>query len=414
MKKMLLLIRAVGISMLFFGFMGCENPTDSTTTPSNDVRAFIHPGVLHSGEKLDYLRGLITKWDNGDIPAVPSNTAPEAEKAEYRAYYSWNDFKNHTDSQADVNIQNSMGPDFTRAYQNALMWSLTGITGHADKAFEILYRHATTVTEIAWSNNTPLNVGFWTRKIMATLELLKHTGYAGYYAKEPDGTFRYEKIHKMLYDHFIPILEWFYRTPPYTNGNWGAILNAAYMGVGIYFDDREIYDFAKNFYLNAYDNGSLKYYLDDTGQCQESGRDNSHALMGLGNLAWICETAWIQGDDLWSAMDNRLLKGYEYAANHHNGGPDVTSYKVWRDITGKYSDWQMIATGNDPGRPVYAIAWNHYVRRKGLPMPETEELWKQVLTTTKTADGQPIGEERGIQLDMPPFHGSFFFYEPQY
>ena len=47
--------------------------------------------------------------------------------------------------------------------------------------------------------------------------------------------------------------------------------------------------------------------------------------------------AWEQGDDLWGALDNRLMKGMEYTARY-NLGEDVP-FETWTDCTGLYNDW---------------------------------------------------------------------------
>ena len=40
----------------------------------------------------------------------------------------------------------------------------------------------------------------------------------------------------------------------------------------------EMYKKAIDIYLYGYENGSIRYYIDgETGQCQESGRDQTHA-----------------------------------------------------------------------------------------------------------------------------------------
>ena len=52
-----------------------------------------------------------------------------------------------------------------------------------------------------------------------------------------------------------------------------------------------------NFYLYGNDNGTISHYIDgDTGQCQESGRDQQHTVLGLGAVSAICELAWKQGN----------------------------------------------------------------------------------------------------------------------
>ena len=98
---------------------------------------------------------------------------------------------------------------------------------------------------------------------------------------------------------------------------------------------------------------------------------------------------------MYSALDNRLLKGYEYTARY-NLGYDVP-YVVWKDITGKYSDWQSISSHSRGSfKPVYEIVYNHYVLRKHLEMPYTKEVLDKI---------RPEGFER----DQPAF-GSLLFW----
>jgi hypothetical protein len=115
---------------------------------------------------------------------------------------------------------------------------------------------------------------------------------------------------------------------------------------------------------------------------------------GLNSILTVCELAWQQGDDLYSALDNRLLKGYEYVAKY-NPGYGVP-FRQWTDITGKYCDWAVISERSRGAfRPIYEIACNHFNRRKGFPMPCTLEVLKKI---------RPEGFER----DEPAF-GSLLF-----
>ena len=108
---------------------------------------------------------------------------------------------------------------------------------------------------------------FFTRKYVANAaELIKHT---------------YDKVEKediaswehMLRTVFIPVLDTFFKAKPYTNGNWGAAATKAYMAFGIFLDDESLYNQAVDFYYNGHDNGTIKNYISESGQCQESGRD---------------------------------------------------------------------------------------------------------------------------------------------
>ncbi len=134
-----------------------------------------------------------------------------------------------------------------------------------------------------------------------------------------------------------------------------------------------LYKASIDYYMNANDNGSLSRYISETGQCQETGRDQAHVQLGIGALCDICEMAWTQGDDLWGAYDNRLMKGLEYTARY-NLGYDVP-FETWQDCTGLYCEW------TEPGtmqrgriRCIYDEAYKHYTTVKGLKMPYTKKL----------------------------------------
>ena len=102
----------------------------------------------------------------------------------------------------------------------------------------------------------------------------------------------------MLRRAMIPTMDQFEAMSPYANGNWGAIVNRFRMAAGLFMEDTVMYQTAIDYYLHANDNGALPNYVSETGQCQETGRDQSHAQLGLGAMCDICEMAWEQGDNL--------------------------------------------------------------------------------------------------------------------
>lgn len=351
------------------------------------ARIFVHPGILHTTKSIERMRAQI------------------ADK-EYPAYGSFELLKSHHCSQADYqpfgpfeiisrdgefrHTKSKMEQDFSAIYQNALMWVLTGEKAHAEKSLELLLGYAGTLKRIPETNDAPLLVGLEGSKIIYATEMLRHT-----YKKMT--VVQFNEISRMIRNVFLPVMENFYHRKPYTNGNWGPIVTKAYMAAAILWDNEEMYDKAVDFYLHANDNGTIAHYISgNTGQIQESGRDQGHCMLGIGALATVCEIAWQQGDDLYSALDNRLMKGFEYVAKY-NLGYNVP-FAVWKDVTGKYSNWTEIS---DKGRgrymPVFEMVYNHFVIRKGMQMPYTEKVLQQI---------RPEGYDR----DQPAF-GSLLFNE---
>ena len=171
----------------------------------------------------------------------------------------------------------------------------------------------------------------------------------------------------------LPTIREFDAKSPYANGNWGAIVNRCRMACGLFLRDTTLYREAVDYYLHAYDNGALPHYVSATGQCQESGRDQAHVQLGLEALAQTCAMAWEQGDDLWGALDNRLLKGFEYTAKY-NLGHEVP-FTTWHDCTGLYCDWDTPGQMNRGQLwDIYQLPYDHYVKTKGLDMPYTRRI----------------------------------------
>ena len=351
------------------------------------ARKFVHPGILHTTKSIERMRAQI------------------ADK-EYPAYGSFELLKSHHCSQADYqpfgpfeiisrdgefrHTKSKMEQDFSAVYQNALMWVLTGEKTHAEKSLELLLGYAGTLKRIPETNDAPLLVGLEGLKIIYATEILRHT-----YKKMT--VVQFNEISRMIREVFLPVMENFYHRKPYANGNWGPIVTKAYMAAAILWDNEEMYNKAVDFYLHANDNGTIAHYISgDTGQIQESGRDQGHSMLGIGALATVCEIAWQQGDDLYSALDNRLMKGFEYVAKY-NLGYNVP-FAVWKDVTGKYSNWTEISNkGRGRYMPIFEMTYNHFVIRKGMQMPYTEQVLRQI---------RPEGYDR----DQPAF-GSLLFNE---
>lgn len=238
--------------------------------------------------------------------------------------------------------------------------------GYDDKALEIINAYATTLQRLD-GHDAPL-CAIQGYQLVRAMTLMKPK-------VKQNGGGDLSQWAAMIRRAFVPTMDKFEADCPYANGNWGAIVNRMRMACAIFLEDSVMYKASVDYYLHANDNGSLPKYISETGQCQETGRDQSHVQLGLEALAQTCEMAWEQGDDLYGALDNRLMKGYEYTAKY-NLGYDVP-YEKWADCTGLYCEW------DEPGEmgrgnlwKIYDIAYNHYVGRKGLKMPYTEMVIK--------------------------------------
>ena len=290
--------------------------------------------------------------------------------------------------------------DFNAAYYNSLMWVVTGDESHARKAMEIIRAYSGVLRKIT-PRDDPLCAGLQGFIIVNAAEIMRWTyggeQYAGGWSAQDT-----EAASTMFRKAFIPVFDTFFKTPAYTNGNWGLSVIKGMIGIAVFLDDDDIFDEALARYLDAgFDNGSLPNYIAESGQLQESGRDQAHSQLGIGCMAEICEVAWKQGLDIYSALDNRLLKGYEYTAKYNLGYDDVPFF-TWTDKTGKYCDWTCISPKSRGNlRSVFEIAYAHYAVRMGLDMPYTREVLSKI---------RPEG--KGWTCDHPGFGSLLFLQEP--
>ncbi|QNR85188.1 alginate lyase family protein [Pedobacter riviphilus] len=327
-------------------------------------KKFIHPGILFSSS--DLLRIHHTAQDKNSAGYASFQLLKDNPLAS-SDYKMKGPFKVISRDGEFGNTKSRMEADFSAAYLNSLMWVATHDQKHAERAIAILLSYADSLQRIPATNDAPLLVGLEGIKIVNVLEILKYD----FKTVDPK---KLEQIARMVTGIFLPVCEQFYASPAYTNGNWGPIVTKFYLSAAIYLDNQKMYDKAVRFYLHANDNGTIANYVDGkSGQIQESGRDQSHSQLGIGAMATVCEIAWKQGNDLYGALDNRLLKGFEYTASYNLG--NEVPFKTWKDITGKYSEWTQISTaGRGRFIPIYQMVYNHYVRRKGLSMPFTQQV----------------------------------------
>ena len=365
------------ILCLLFTFVSCQE--DNTPPPPNPnpnytevgpSMEFVHPGILHTTASITRMQNFV----NGNVsPAVDCYRLLQQNSLASASYIIQGPFTTIARFNPDMTphpTKTKSEEDHKAAYLNALMWNITKNEAHAQKSIEILNAYAGTLREIDMSDNdAPLCAALQGFLLANAAELMRHTypSVSDTDAKSWENMFR---------NVFIPVLRNFFAKSPYANGNWGTAAIKAFMAFGIFLDDESFYNEAVTFFYEGHDNGSLTNYIMESGQCQESGRDQNHTMLGIGHLAEACEIAYNQGNEtLWSASENRLMKGYEYTAKY-NLGYDVP-FEPFTDVTGVR--WNNISD-DDRGkfRPVFEIAYNHYVTRKGLEMPYTQQVISRI------------------------------------
>jgi hypothetical protein len=262
--------------------------------------------------------------------------------------------------------------DTAAAYALALDWRVSGDVRRGAAAARILNAWAHTLTSVTGTSDKFLASGIYGYQLAVAGETLRDFLD---WAPADRAAFR-----QMLLTVFAPMNSDFLQHHNDAKidhywANWDLANTASLMAIGVFADRRDLYVQARDYYLHGTGNGAILHaawqtYYGGLAQWQESGRDQGHTLLGIGLAGTICEIAWHQGDDLFSAYDNRLLAAARYVARY-NLGRDVpyTPYAN-SDVT------QLAISPNARGqaRPIWALLYGHYVQRKGLAAPELAQI----------------------------------------
>ncbi len=349
-----------------------------------------YPSIIHNMHDIENMRAVVKKADINSkaFLAYKNLEAMSYAQADYEPCITKpncrigkaNQIARPTDR--TENWINGWEYDFYAMSLNAIIFAITGKQAHAEKVVELLNLYADTVISTGTGQTTPLAVGINMIHPIYAVDMIH--SLSGETFKEGE----YEKICKWIAEvAVLPETEVFYKTPAYTNGNWGAVVLMSYIALAVLLEDDYHYQRAIEQYLyssTVRDNGTVLHYIDDNGQCQETGRDAAHSQLGVYALNMVAEIAWKNGTDLYSAYDYRLMKAFEYLAKFNMGYDDVP-YKVWQDVTikKKYSRWKTISQESRGNfRDVYELPYNHYVQRMGFEMPYTKELLESISPMT--------------------------------
>ncbi len=319
---------------------------------------FTHPGLLHNQAALDFIKQKVQAeeepWFSGwkkllEVDISNMNWQSKAIENVLRGGYN----------RPDVGASD-LERDSAAVYSQAIQWVVTEDPRHAQKAVAILNDWSSTLKSIG-EHDAKLLVGMTGVNMINAAEIVRHTSTLW---QEGDIA-RFEKM--LLNVHYEVIKDFF----PAANGNWDASMIQTMLSIGVFLDNDVIFQKAVQYYLKGKGNGALLHYFNEFGQCQESGRDQSHVQMGIGFLGSACEIAWKQGVDLYGAYDKRLALGFEYTAKY-NLGYDVP-FEPFSSIDGRYNHSAISRRGRGRFRPIYERAYHHYHDRMGMDMPHTLE-----------------------------------------
>ncbi|WP_046734240.1 alginate lyase family protein [Streptomyces humi] len=337
-------------------------PTVADAAPAT----FTHPGMLHNAGDINRAKVRVAAGTDPWLSGWNRLTANSHSQS------TWTNRATATVIRGgDGQNYSLLYNDIAAAYQNALRWKIAGTEANAVCAADILNAWSRTLTTVTGNADRFLAAGLYGWQFANACELMRD--YSG---------FDLAAARSMLANVFYPLNNSFltnHNDACITNywANWDLCNMASVLAIGILDEDKAKYDQAVTYFKSGAGNGSLAHavpylYTDSDGyalgQWQESGRDQGHTVMGMGQMGAICEMAWNQGDDLYSYDSRRFMKAAQYVAKY-NLGQDVpfTTY-TWGTGQSCAQSSQTVISDSSRGqlRPVWAMLHFHYNRRINL------------------------------------------------
>ncbi|MFJ8595664.1 alginate lyase family protein [Streptomyces sp. NPDC093598] len=336
-------------------------------TPAGAADApLLHPGLLHTRADLDRMAGKVKAGARPYAAGFAELTANRHAQSGWQANPQAVVYRGSGSPENYRILYN----DIHAAYQNALRYHVSGEEAHADTAVAILNAWSGKLTRLEGSADRFLAAGLYGYQFANAAELVRD-----------HGDFDLGRARELLLNVFHPLSDDFltrHNNAVVTNywPNWDLTAIACVLATGIFCDQRAVVERAVEYFKHGDGMGSVRHAIpvvheDGLGEWVEAGRDQGHALLGVGLMGTVCEMAWNQGIDLYGYDDSRFLKGAQYVAKWSLGG-DVP-YTANTRKKGAIGGWSGSETasdvaGVDPGmtRPVWAMIANHYTKRRGL------------------------------------------------
>jgi hypothetical protein len=331
------------------------------------AQAFVHPGGLHTQNDLDRMRTQVAAGAHPWIDSWNSLIAHPKAQNTYTAA-----------AQANMGVSRQRASaDAVAAYLNALRWYISGDTSYAACSRKILNKWAYAVNQVPRGQDVPGLMGIAIYEFAVAAEILRlypnwsSTDFNQF--KNMMTNYLYPNCHDFLTRHNNTCISHYW-------ANWDICNMAAILSIGVLCDDTAKFNEAITYFKSGAGNGSITkavpfLYPGGLGQWQETGRDQEHALLGVGMFASFCQIAWNQGLDMYGYDNNRLLSGAEYIAKY-NLWKDVpyTTYNNCDNVNNVWASEQNSFGRGRLQRPIWEMIYNHYVVRKGLSAPNVKAM----------------------------------------
>jgi hypothetical protein len=334
--KISTLCSAIGISLVLL--------TATISRAAGDPSSFVHPGGWHTAADIkrvrDQLAANAEPWVSARVKLMSGGPnfdyQPRAVATVTRG-----------GGGVDQGGNSALKGEASDAYTLMIKWVATNDPRYGDAAIRIIDAWSNVLTEIKGSD-ARLAAGIYGNKFAQAAEL------AAYY--KPDWPNK-ARAQKMFLSVFYPVIK---------NGasaNWGTACMTGIMSMAVFCDNRNMYEQAVDAFKNGFPNADgmagVTQYIDDSGECAETGRDQPHPQGGMAHLMETAVTAWNQGENLLPCGNNRLLAGLEYIAKY-NLGNDVP-YHPFVTANGKIIYPNGVSSkGRGHFSPIYEMAYTYF------------------------------------------------------
>lgn len=293
-----------------------------------------HPCMLHTEKDFEYVKGKVasqaTPWKEAYARLESSSNATDTYTATPYEWIKRLDQNNWQGKHPDFNNFSYLAKDAVAAYQLALRWKLSGETKYADAGKKILNDWAKNCKGIYRENGKLIDpneylIGIQGYQLANAAEILRDYNEWGktdefkafvtwidntFYAMADD----FLKNHNNTTDHY-----WL---------NWDLAQMTAILSIGILADNQEKINQAILYFKNGIGAGNIQKAVvalhDDPdgsgeklGQCQESGRDQGHAMLCCALMGYFCQMAYNIGEDLYAYDNYRVVAMAEYVAKYN-------------------------------------------------------------------------------------------------
>ncbi|TCC20894.1 alginate lyase family protein [Kribbella speibonae] len=333
---------------------------------------FTHPGVGSSQAQLDFVRAKVQAgaqpWTNAFNQAKNSAYASLSRTPKPRAVVECGPYSNPNYGCTDER------EDAIAAYTDALLWYLTRDDRYAQKSIQLMDAWSATIRDHT-NSNAPLQTAWSASSWPKAAEIIKHA-----YGNWPNSG----RFATMLRNVYVPEMI----NGSNSNGNWELSMIEALQGIGVFLEDKAIYDKAIALYrlrVPAYvyleSDGALpktvpsqnlntrdkivSYWQGQgtfvTGLTQETCRDFTHTGYGISSISHVLETARIQGIDMYPEFGERLRQALGFQSKWERNLEPVPS-------------WLCKGTLKRGLGPITEVGYNALHTRLGIAMTNTQAL----------------------------------------